>query len=173
MVVAVAVALVARATRNALFLTAVSFPIMLLVVAAPAAFGAPPSAALPVQQFASPLVPSNAGAVPPGYLFGGGVWSGTVYEGFTRMNFTVTLAGAMPDTKYQVSVVFYNSTGGSSTRSYGLLKTGSEGSGVFTASSQIFSGTVEIGLCIADATNFNPPLQVLTADPSIGRDVVT
>ena len=150
----------------------VVFLLAVLLIAVPAYAGSVNNSHT-VQSFSEPLQPYNVSSVPQGYLFGTGSWSGSVDAGFTRMNFTVTLSGAMQDTKYGVVVVFYNSTGGSSERSYGVLNTDAGGNGVFSASSQIYSGTVSVGLFLTDRTDFHPPLQVLTADPAIGSDVVT
>ena len=143
----------------------------LLLVAVPAYAGSVNNSV--VQSFSEPLQPYNAASTPQGYLFGTGTWSGSVDSGFTRMNFTVALSGAMPDTKYGVEVTFTNATGATTTRTYGVLTTDAGGSGAFSASSQIFHGSVSVGLFLADKTNFSPPLQVLTADPAIGSDVVT
>lgn len=126
-----------------------------------------------VQRFSVSLSPYNTASVPQGYIFGSGTWAGSIAAGFTRMNYTVTLSGAMPGTQYIVSVSFYNATGGAFARSYGLLTTDSQGNGVVIAKSQIFSGTVQIGLALSDKTNFSPPLQVLVSDPRIGSDAPT
>ena len=149
--------------------------LILVVLLAPAVAAAAPSprSDLAVQQFSSTLTPYNVPLVPQGYEFGSGVWAGSIGSGFTRMSYTVTLSGGMPNTGYLVRVTFYNSTGGSFARSYGLLTTDGSGDGVFTSTTQIFKGTVQIGLSLSDKTNFSPPLKVLVADPRIGSDAPT
>ena len=146
--------------------------VMVLVPAAAAASSSPRSGPA-VQQFSSALAPYNVPLVPQGYEFGSGVWAGSIDRGFTQMNYTVTLSGGMPNTGYLVQVTFYNSTGGAFARSFGLLKTDSGGDGAFASSSQIYRGTVRIGLSLSDKTNFSPPLTVLVSDPVIGGDAPT
>ena len=146
--------------------------VMLLAPAVTAAASSPRSEPA-VQQFSSPLAPYNVPLVPQGYEFGSGVWAGSIDGGFTQMSYTVTLSGGMPNTGYLVRVTFYNSTGGAFARSYGLLTTDGSGYGVFASTTQIFKGTVRIGLSLWDKTNFSPPLKVLVADPRIGSDAPT
>jgi hypothetical protein len=155
--------------RGDTILFAVAFSLLLLSASSFSAV----ASSLPGQQFSSSLMPYNTGAVPQGYLFGTGTWSGWVGAGFKQMNFTVAIEGAMPYTTYIVTVAFYNSSGGALARSYGLVKTNGQGNGLYASKSNIFEGTVEITLWLSDKTNFAPPLTVLTADPLIGSDVPT
>ncbi|MDG6915774.1 MAG: hypothetical protein JRM90_07395 [Nitrososphaerota archaeon] len=156
--------------RLAIFSCTILLVLSLSVVPAAAATPNSPQTA---QRFSVPLQPYNVALTPPGYLFGSGTWSGSISAGFSQMNYTVTLTGAMPDTQYIVGVSFLNSTGGAFARAYGLMTTNAQGNAVFAAKSRIFSGTVEIALGLSDKTNFSPPLRVLVADPPIGSDVPT
>lgn len=125
------------------------------------------------QQFSVPIQAYNTATVPQGYLFGTGLFSGSIDTVAMYMKFSVTLDGGTPNTQYIVKVAFYDATGGVITRAYGLFTTDSNGNAKDTEKTQIFAGTVQFALGLLDKTNFSPPLLVMVSDPEIGGDTAS
>ena len=126
--------------------------------------------------FTVPLQPNITPRTPTNYLFGSGTWYGTIVAGH-RYEYTlqsqIVLTGGEPNTWFIVKIYYMNANGQPFAFSYWGMATDSNGNGGANIDTSIPHGAVAVCLGLYDASNFQPPLQVMISDPDIGGDSPT